>query len=215
MLRTGNILVDFSSLIIVFFPLLPVTIILFRGIYQKDALTFLLVICLLNFSQNIALVTLSAEYVNETSLRNIFSLLEFLLLVLIFKPVVHYKLKEPVDILMIAILSSLITYYFLKGADQKVIFLDLLKNGFVILLTSYCLMNVVRNENLQVFYSPLFWIATGTLFYFVMVILVYIIDDYHLHPSIMADKLLLLNMASVARYFFYALAGLLYNKSIK
>ncbi|HTQ66350.1 MAG TPA: hypothetical protein VMI12_16270 [Puia sp.] len=215
MLRTGNILVDFFSQIIIFFPLIPVIIILFRGLYQKDALTFLLIICLLNFSQNLTLAILSTDYVNEASIRNIFSLLEFILIVQIFKPAVRKRFKEPVDIIMIAILSSLITYYFLKGADQKVIFLDLLKNGFVILLISYCLVNVVKTENLQIFYSPLFWVATGTLFCFVTAILVYIVDDYHLHPSIMADKLLLLNIASVARYFFYALAGLLYNKSIK
>jgi hypothetical protein len=212
MLKTGNILVDLFSQIIIFFPLLPVIIILLRGVYQKDVLTFLLIICLLNFSQNLALIALSTDYINEDSLRNIFSLLEFPVIVQVFRPAIQNKLREPVDIIMIAILSSLVTYYFLKGADQKVILLDLLKNGFVILLTSYCLVNVVRNENLQIFYSPLFWVATGTLFYFVIAFLMYVLDDYHLHPSIIADKLLLLNTASVARYFFYALAGLLYKK---
>ena len=212
MLKTGNILVDLFSQIIIFFPLLPVIIILLRGVYQKDVLTFLLIICLLNFSQNLALIALSTDYINENSLRNIFSLLEFPVIVQVFRPAIQNKLREPVDIIMIAILSSLVTYYFLKGADQKVILLDLLKNGFVILLTSYCLVNVVRNENLQIFYSPLFWVATGTLFYFVIAFLMYVLDDYHLHPSIIADKLLLLNTASVARYFFYALAGLLYKK---
>jgi len=213
MFKTGNIFIDSFSQVIVFFPLLPVIIIFLRRIYQKDVLSFLMILCLLNFSQELVLQTLRIKYINQASIRHIFSLLEFVIIIQIFKSLLNGKSKEIINILVIAFLSAIVTYYLIKGSDQKKILPDILQNGFLILFVAYSLVNIVRQENLRIFYSVFFWIATGTLFYFVIAILLDIIDaccPQFNHP-ITTDKMLLLNIANLARYFFYTLATLLYN----
>jgi hypothetical protein len=214
MLKTGNIFIDFFSQVVIFFPLLPVIIIFLRRIYQKEVLNYLMILCLLNFSRDLAVQTLQIKYINQGSIRNIFSLLEFVIVIQIFKSILKEKSKEIVNIFTIAILSAIITYYLVKGSDQKKILLDVFQNSFIIMLTAYSLVMIVQYENLRIFYSALFWIATGTLFYFVIAMLLDIIDDCcpQLQHPITTDKMLLLNIASLVRYFFYTLATLLYSK---
>jgi len=215
MLKTGNTIIDFFSQVVIFFPLLPVVVIFLRGIHQKETLNYLIILCLLNFSQDIALQTLQVKYVNQSSIRHIFSLLEFIVIIQIFKLSAKGKFKEMINIFTIAILSAIVTYYLIKGSDQKKVLLDVLKNLFIIMLTTYSLVAIVQQENLRIFYAPIFWIAIGTLFYFVTALLVDTIDECcpQLHNPIATDKMLLLNVASLARYFFYTLATLLYAKT--
>jgi len=215
MLKTGNIIIDFFSQVAIFFPLLPVLMIFLRGIYQKEAFNYLMILCLLNFSQDIALQTLEVKYIDQSSIRHIFSLLEFIVIIQIFKSVLQGKFKEMVNIFTIALLSAIITYYLIKGSGQKKVLLDVLKYIFIIMLTAYSLVIIVQHENLRIFYSALFWIATGTLFYFVIALLLDVIDECcpQLQNPIASDKMLLLNIASMARYFFYTLATILYKKS--
>ena len=215
MFKTGNNFIDFTSAIVAFLPLLPVIIILFRKIYQKDVLNYLMILCLMNFSENLIVLVSSTKYLNPLSIQNIFSLLELVVIIQILKSTTKGLMKEIVNILTIAILSSIITYYLLKGSDQKKIALDILGNGFIISLTLYSLVIIIRNDNLKIFYSPLFWVSTGILFYFTMNILLNIIDSccLQLRPSITNDKVLILNVASLARYFFYTLATLCYRKN--
>jgi len=100
MLKTGNIIIDFFSQVAIFFPLLPVLMIFLRGIYQKEAFNYLMILCLLNFSQDIALQTLEVKYIDQSSIRHIFSLLEFIVIIQIFKSVLQGKFKEMVNILL-------------------------------------------------------------------------------------------------------------------
>ena len=215
MFKTGNNFIDFTSAIVAFLPLLPVIIILFRRVYQKDVLNYLMILCLINFSQNLVVLVSSTKYLNPVSIQNIFSLLEFVVIIQILKSTTKGLIKEIVNILTIAILSSIITYYLLKGSDQKKIIFDILGNGFIISLTFYCLVIIIRNDNLKIFYSPLFWVSTGLLFYFTMNTLLNIIDNccLQLRPSITNDKVLILNIASFAQYLFYTLAALFYRKN--
>jgi len=208
MLKTGNTIIDFFSQVNVFFPLLPVIIIFFRGIYQKESLNYLVILCLLNFCQDIAMQTLHVKYVNQSSIRNIFSLLELIVIVQIFKTILQDRFREMINIMTIALLSAMVTYFLVKGADQKNPVLEILRNGFIVILLGYCLVAIVKSENLRIFYSPVFWIATGTLFYFVIVLLLDFVEKCcpELQNPIATDKMLLLNIASAIRYFFYTLA---------
>jgi len=210
--KTGNNFIDFFSQVVIFFPLLPVFIIFFRRIYQKEALNYLVILCMLNFSQDITLQTLQIKYNGQLSIRHIFSLLEFIVIVQLFKTTVDGRLKEMINIFTIAIVSAMATYYLVKGAGEQRILLDILKNFSLVMLTAYTLVTIVHQENLRIFYSAIFWIATGTLFYFVIALLLDVLEVYrpHVQNSIISDKMLLLNIASLARYFFYTLATLLY-----
>ena len=160
------------------------------------------------------MLTMQVKYINQSSIRNIFSLLELIVIVQIFKSILHGRLKEMVNTFTIALLSAMVTYYLVKGPDQKKILFDVLKNGFIIMLAVYILVSIVKRENLRIFYFFFFWIATGTLFYFVIALLLDIIDECcpQLQNPLASDKMVLMNIASVARYIFYTLATVLYYK---
>ena len=215
MFKTGNIIIDIFSQGIVFVPLLPVIIILIRSIYQKDVLTFLMILCLLNFIGGLILWMPKPNKVGLISVQNIFSLFEVLVLLQIFKSALRGKPAEFLKIFLIAIVSSIVTYYSLQGMDRTSMLITSLQDGIILLISALSLMHLVRNNHLYIFHSPLFWISVGTLFYFVMTALVDVAGrNYMQLPSThTTENIILLNIASLIRYFFYTLAVVFYHSS--
>jgi hypothetical protein len=213
MFKTGNPLIDAFSRAIVFLPLLPVLIILFRRIYREDALNFLMILCLLNFIPGFTLQLLQVPDPSQVFIQHIFSLLELLLLIQIFKPVLPDRIRDLINIFSIAFVSAVITFYLIKGADRQKLVPEALQSALIIVLALLGLRNIVKNDNLRVFHSPGFWIATGSLFYFVIVFLLAFVHwcCYPLNRSAGTDKTILLDVASLARYFFYTLAVVFYS----
>lgn len=213
MFKTGNPLIDAFSRAIIFLPLLPVLIILFRRIYREDALNYLMVLCLLNFIPGFTLQLLQVTDTSRIFILHIFSLLELLLLIQVFKPVFPDKGRDFIKIFTIAFLSAMITFYLVKGPGTQKLMPEGLLSLFIVVLASLALGNIIRNDNLRVFGSPAFWIATGSLFYFVTAFLMAFVHWCCLpaNRSAMADKTVLLDVAGLARYFFYTLAAVFYS----
>jgi hypothetical protein len=214
MLKTGNDFIDLFSLTVVFLPLLPVAIVLARKIYTLDVLTFLMILCLLNFARGLTLQTIEVTRLNQISVHNVFALLEMIILAQIFKTSLSAFAKGWVNILSIGLLSSLITLLLLRGAGEKNPGVEGLLDGFILALTIYSLTSAVRKSNLQVFHSALFWVATGTLFYYATAFLLEA-SEFCCLPSgrsVATEKILLLDMAELARYFFYTLACCLWRR---
>jgi hypothetical protein len=215
MFKTGNIFIDTFSQGMVFIPLLPVIIILIRSIYQKDVLTFLMILCLLNFIGSLILWIPRANKLSLIPIQNIFSLLELLVLLQILKAALRGRPREYLKIFLIALLSASVTYYSLQGMDRTSMFIASLQDGIILVITATSLLHLIRNNHLYIFHSPLFWIAVGTLFYFVMTALLDVAgrNFMQLPSSSTTDKVILLNIASLIRYFFYTLAVLFYHSS--
>ena len=116
-------------------------------------------------------------------------------------------------ILLIAFISAVITYYFIKGTGETRAELSGVQDGIIIVIAIAGLLNLVRNNYLHIFKSPLFWIAAGTLFYFIIAVLLEVVDKCCLQPGQLpgGDNMILLNIASIVRYLFYTLASLFYN----
>jgi hypothetical protein len=217
MSKTGNYFIDSFSLAVVFFPLLPVIVVLFRKIYHRDVLNYLMILCLLNFVNNLNLQLLQVTAISRFSATHVFSLLEMVVLIQLFKTGLKKSYREFINILTIAFLSAVVTYYFMKGANQRMSLLDGIQDAWIILLAAISLVNIVRNNYLQIFYSSLFWIAAGTLFYFLIAMLLDSVEGSFLpsqHAAAM-DKIILLDIAAVARYLFYLIAAWIYNKPLK
>jgi len=209
--KTGNIFIDSFSTIIVFLPLLPVAIVLTRKIFNDDLLNALVILCLLHFIQYFSQQLLNLSDMALYSLGHLFSFLETVVYILIFRPFFTGKSRELLNFFIIALLSSLITYYLLNGTDHRRALLMGLQYGFILALIGFCLPRLVQDDDLQIFKSAFFWIAAGTMFYLVVVILVELADhlggSIHRKVSNAADKAILLDIANVIRYLFYIMAA--------
>jgi len=214
MFKTGNISVDFFSQAIIFVPLLPVIVILLRGIYQKDVLTFILILCLMNCIGSLLPRISKATHSLQIAIQHVFSLIELIILAQIFKPEISGRLRKLLDILLIAFISSALTYYLLEGADQNGSWISRFQDGIIITISIINLFKLIRNSDLDIFSLPLFWITVGTLFYFVVADIMEAAGCCSvLSISTFTDKILLLNIASLIRYFFYTVACFCYHPS--
>jgi hypothetical protein len=214
MLKTGNKVIDVMALVSVFLPLIPVFTILLRKTYQRDILNFLMILCLLNFLGSLNLELLQMTPTSLATAEQVFSFLEMVILIQIFKSGLRKKMKGLLDVFVVAFLSAALTYYSLKGGVPRPDLLDFLQDLTIILLSTVTLVLLVRSNYLQIMYSPLFWIASGTLFYFVIALLLEIIDHSggYVQQSVSADRIVMLIVATTARYFFYFLAAWIYNR---
>ena len=214
MFKTGNHLVESISLVSVFLPLIPVFTILLRKIYQRDVLNYLMILCLLNFLGSLNLQLLQMTSVSRLTAVRVFSFLEMVILIQIFKAGLRRKIRELLDVFTVAFLSVTLTYYYLEGAVPRPDLLEFIQNLIIIVLSSVSLVWLVRGNYLQILYSPLFWIGAGTLFYFVIALLLDLIGNSGrpFQPSAQADRMYVLTIAAFARYFFYFLAAWIYNQ---
>jgi len=214
--KTGNIFLDFLSFLSTFFPLVPSVVILIKKKYHTDVLNFLMIICLLNFLKNFLLFTLTLTTATENIISNIFSLIEFIFLILIFKNFLSgKKIKNSLNILFNIFLSIVITTYVAKGVEVRIFFVQTLFNGIIILASALCIGKITSADNLDIFNKPLFWIAMGSLFYFTIAILFQSLVPYYeksLSENVV-EKGLLLNVGNILRYFFYLLAAWFFEPS--
>ena len=97
-------------------------------------------------------------------------MLELILLTQLFKPLLSRKTKDLLNILLVAFLSAIITYFSLEGWS-----LDLSRRWIPFRMALHhrhdqlvSLPPLMKATNLRIFQSPLFWIAGGTLFYFLI-----------------------------------------------
>ncbi|HMH20683.1 MAG TPA: hypothetical protein VK563_02850 [Puia sp.] len=203
MFKTGNIFIDYFLGVDAFLPLLPVILIFIRKTYRKEQLNFLMIVCLLNFILGMirAIPLLGPEKL--PIVNNLFSLLELISLTQLFKPALSGKSKDLFNIFLISFLSVLLTYFSVKGWGIFSIGFDTLQSAIIIGVILLSLPFLVRSTALRIFEAPLFWIAMGTLFYFLIFILIEWVDGDN------PEKTVLLGVASFVRYILYTLAILL------
>jgi hypothetical protein len=207
--RPENVFIDALFFINVFLSLLPAVFIFIKKKYLKEVFIFLMILCLLNFIVNVDLMIIPQLQIrNQNIIRNIFSLVELMLIIQIFSTSLKGRYKELLHVFSIIFLAVFITLYFAKGIGEKIDGIEITMNVIIIAVAGIVSFNLVEREDVMVFNYPLFWIAIGTLFYFLIVLLVNIIN-----PGIEGekDRIILLDIASLVRYVFYALA-VLYHK---
>jgi hypothetical protein len=212
MIKTGNIFFDFLSFLSVISPLLPAAAIFLKKNYRNDSLNFLMILCLLSFIRNLLLFIPGLNIASQNIIANIFELAEFILLIFIFKNLLSVKLRSQVNILFSVFLSIVITVYLLEGPQQKIFFFEELKNVILIFASIVCIARLTGSDSLDIFDEPLFWIATGSLFYFTIDVLIQSLSSNYEKASNheISGNILLLNIGNIARYFFYLLASFFY-----
>ncbi|MDR3712897.1 MAG: hypothetical protein P4L51_08800 [Puia sp.] len=214
MFKTGNAFIDAFSKGIVLLPLVPAGIIFLRKIYRHTILNFLMILCLLNFSESLGLLLPGLTPENHFAIKNIFFLLEAVALVRIMgSGPGGIPLKNALNSFLVALVSVFLTYFTLEGFDRSSIELDTARHAITLLLVLPALVLLLLGDSLYIFRLPLFWIAAGTAFYFSTLLLVEWTGHHHpvLPAPANAGEIVLIDIAGLVRYFLYALAALNYQ----
>jgi uncharacterized membrane protein YqaE (UPF0057 family) len=212
MYKSGNYFIDVFSLILVFLPLVPVAVILRKGLYRRDTLNFLMILCLLQFIQRLSQWREAIPHAAVPAMVNVFLLLECGIYFMIFRNQFGGKPKEILYFLSVVFFSSIITHYLDSGLDQQKLFLRMAQYGFIAIIITYSLAELMKQDNLRIFQLPIFWIGIGTVFYFLILSLTELTDrlsNYAGQPPAKVkgiEKLIILHVADLARYFFYTMA---------
>ena len=172
-----------------------------------------MILCLMNFVKNFLLFVSPLNTASQNVITSIFTLFEFVILIQLFKQVFPEKIKKIANIFLIAFLSVVSTYYLLEGTNQKFYEFEILKSTIIIFAGILCLAQLIESSKLNILNEPLFWISTGSLFYFSISILMHSLSWYYVRmprESLM-EKEILMGIGSVVKYFLYMLAALFYR----
>jgi hypothetical protein len=205
MFKPGNSFADYLFIAITFLPLLPAALLLFQKSLGRDPLHLLLIICLLDFIRDLPMHLSMLSEDNQSVINNVCYPIELTLLALLFRPTLVKPLRDGLTITLIAFLSSLVTWLTIKGWESNGLYLQIIQNVMVIGLILLSLPLLVRSKGLDIFRSPLFWIAGGTLFQLLIILLLNLINPC---CGSNAEDKIFLSIAALIRYSLYTLAVL-------
>ena len=208
MLTTGNSFIDYLFIVIAFLPLIPAVLTLFSN-FGKEPFNLILIICLVNFVRDIPahLHMLTPE--DQAILNNIGYPIEIFLFARLFRPILPKPARYLLTITLVAFLSSLLTWLSVKGFGNSSPGLETLKNGVFLGVILLSLPPIVQSKGLDVFRSPLFWMAGGTLFYLLIILMLEWISPFCTPTAISPgspENSIFLSLAALVRYLLYTLA---------
>ena len=210
MAKTGIGLIEILALVAILLPLIPVFIIFIFRAYKHEALSLLMVFCLLSFIQNLILYIPGFIPINSLFIRATFQLSHFVILLLLLRMIVKGRwLREGLKVLLVSFFSVVITVYGLRGVGPYFRTIEMLQAFFLIGITLVALFQLIRKQDLFIFNSPMFWIVAGTFFYYSMFLLTQSLPEYN--PVIAGipyqQKRVLLLIIILIQYLFYTIAA--------
>jgi hypothetical protein len=213
MLKTGNNFTDYFFLATTFLPLIPAILIFLQKNYGKEPLNLLLIVCIFNFIDGFTRHVPMSDFDNQYVTKNVFSLLEMILLTQLFASILTGRTKTILNIFLVVFLSVYLTFFSIKGWQLNSKVFDSLQSCIIMGVALLSLPPLIRTANLHIFQSALFWIAGGTLFYFFLSALLEWIVFCCLPLSRIPneEKMIFMTIADLVRYSFYTLAVLLYR----
>jgi|GEM_PF-717124 len=202
---TGSSFANFFFLFITLLPLAPALLVFLSRKYDAVPLNILVLVCMLDLIKGLLDRFPLSHVDNQYIILNIVSLLEWMALILLFKSGVSPPVRRSLHVFLVGYLSSLVTYYFSTGWDRHSLLLVSVQDGILIGVIIVCMLPLIRHRLLQIFRSPFFWIATGSLFYFLLVILMGWAGPCCLPGSgrPTAENSILLSIAGLFRYVLY------------
>ena len=210
MFTTGNSFADYLFIAITFLPLLPAILILFFKNFGKEPLNLILILCLVNFIRDVPVHLHMLAKGDQNIINNVCYPIELTLLARLFRTTMTKPVRNILTIVLVAFLSSLLTWLFIKGWESNNPGLEMVKNGLLIGVILLSLPSLVRSKGLDIFRSSLFWIAGGTLFYLLILLLLEWVNPCCIpYPDPAGvENSILLSLAALIRYGLYVLAVL-------
>lgn len=203
MFKPGTNITNYLFIVITFLPLLPAMLILFQKSLGKDPLHLLLILCLVNFIRDLPIHLSMLNEGDQNIINNVCYPIELVLLALLFKTTLIRPVRDVLTIILVAFLSSLLTWLSIKGWENNNPILQIIQNGALIGVLLLSLPSLVRAKGLGIFQSPHFWIAGGTLFYLLIRLLLTSISPC---CPLNQEGKLFLSLAALIRYSLYILA---------
>jgi len=201
MLITGNSFIDYLFIAITFLPLIPAVLTLFSN-FGKEPFNLILIICLVDFLRDIPAHLHMLTPDDQAVLNNICYPIELFLFARLFRPIRTKPANYILTITIVAFLSSLLTWLAVKGFGTNNPGLETIKNGTLLAVILLSLPPIVRSNGLDVFRSPLFWMAGGTLFYLLIILLL----AWTSPASPTYENCIFFSLAALVRYTLYTLA---------
>lgn len=206
MVKTGASIPEILSLVAILLPVVPILIIFIRRTWQQDIMIFLGTICLLSFMQHLMVYIPQLVPVNTTFINSIFGLGEFALLLYLFKLVIEpVWIKEVIHTALISFTAVAITTYALRGTETHSATLAMAAAFILLLAAIAALLQLIRDKQLFIFQSPMFWIAGGSICYFSMFILTGFVGKGTM--ALQREKMILLTVINDIRFIFFIVAA--------
>ncbi|WP_315817572.1 hypothetical protein [Paraflavitalea speifideaquila] len=209
MVKTGIGIPEILSLLAILLPIIPILITFIRRTWQQDIMIFLGAICLLAFMQHLMVYIPQLVPVNITFINGIFGLGEFALLFYLFKLTISSLwIREMIHTILVSFTSVAITIYALRGAANYSFGLAMTAAFILLLAAIVALLQLIRDKQLFIFQSPMFWIAGGNICYFTMFILTGFVGSQDKGAlALQQEKLILLSVINDIRFAFFIVAA--------
>lgn len=209
MLQTGLGIPEILSILAILLPVIPVLIIAIRHTWQQETMIFLGAVCLLAFMQHLLLYLPQLLPVNATFINSLFGLSEFVLFFHLFKTVIEPQwVKELFHTILIAYSSVAITIFSLRGTEVHAWALSITAALLLLASAILALLQLIRDKQLFIFQSPLFWIAGGNICYYCIFILTGFVGTRGKGTmAMMQEKMILLSVINDIRFVFFIVAA--------
>lgn len=210
MLQTGTSIPLVLSLLAIVLPLAPILIIFARRNRQQDIMIILGAVCMLSFLNHLMVYIPKLVPGIISFINGIFELGEFALLLYLFRQVIETVLiRDLLYTILIAYLSVAITILALREVERYAFSVSMA--GAIILLSAsiVALIQLIRDKQLFIFQSPMFWIAGGNICYFTMYLLTgLVVAQGKGTSSQQQEKIILLSIINDIRGVFFIIAAL-------
>ena len=208
--KTGIGLLEILSLVAILLPLIPVFIIFISKTYKEDVLALLMGLCLVSFIQNLILYVPRFVPLDVLFIRASFHLINYIILLLLLQLVVEGKwLREGIKIVLVSFVSVVITIYSTRGIPTYLGNIETAQALLMIVLNVVVLLQLIKRHDIFIFFSPMFWIAGGTFFYYSMFLLTQSLPEYKaiVQGEPQQQKRVLLLVIMLIQFVFYTIAA--------
>jgi len=208
--KTGIGLLEIFGLVAILLPLVPVFIIVVLKTYKHDVLALLAILCLISFIQNLILYIPKFAVTDLIFIKATFQLVNFIILFIILETVIANKsLRKGMKMFLVSFVSVVLTTYSLQGISKYSGNIELAQGVLIIIVAVIALLQLIRIHDIFIFFSPMFWIATGTFFYYSMLLLTQSLPEYNsvISGTLQQQKKILLLIIILIQFGFYIIAA--------
>jgi len=211
MVQTGAITIPYwLTILALLLPLIPAFIIFFRRAFEQELLIYLVILCLLLFIEQLIFHIPQLSAIGPEKVQPAFRLGEFVVLFWLYRSTLQNDwLKELLSYLLVGFASVVITIFAIRGIDAYAVNIDMAESIVMVLLSILVLFQLIRIQYIFIFQGPLFWIAGGSLCFYLMAILIEFMSGNTLligQDKGSGKEALLLGF-SIVRLIFYIIAA--------
>jgi hypothetical protein len=186
-------------------PLLPLFAILLHRLYVHASWKAIGLFCLLSFGKNALLNagTLAPVW------NGLLTLIEFVLLLYFFgRLTAQNQTRYILHLVLVSFTSVAVTLYAVKDTHVLVQYLPMVEAFILTIAAFMALVQLVRDKQLILFKTPVFWIAGGIMAYSGMLILMEVITLRYpaVSTSTLQEKAIMLHLVQVVRFILFTIA---------